>query len=195
MFTRGQYSATYLGVGSHLTSPDEAGSSTQPDAVGAGVDVDTFSLFDINGVLDATFLAVFVVARTSIVLVTLERTGGWRLYKYLPFQTLILIQPGTSKCINALEKKGEGKEESEEGGELHFELPSTRSTGWLIDIGEISCLLWYSGEVNDDSKSLYRGKHKDLYNILNSPFRSSDGYPRFCLVAIPVHTLSRKNRR
>ena len=123
MFTRGQYSATYLGVGSHLTSPDEAGSSTQPDAVGAGVDVDTFSLFDINGVLDATFLAVFVVARTSIVLVTLERTGGWRLYKYLPFQTLILIQPGTSKCINALEKKGEGEEESEEEGELHFELP------------------------------------------------------------------------
>ena len=68
MFTRGQYSATYLGVGSHLTSPDEAGSSTQPDAVGAGVDVDTFSLLDINGVLDTTFLAVFVVTRTSVVL-------------------------------------------------------------------------------------------------------------------------------
>lgn len=123
MFTRGQYSATYLGVGSHLTSPDEAGSSTQPDAVGAGVDVDTFSLFDINGVLDATFLAVSVVTGTGIVSVALERTDGWRLYKYLPFQTLILIQLGTSKCINALEKKGEGKEESEEGRELHFELP------------------------------------------------------------------------
>lgn len=122
MFTRGQYSTTYLGVGSHLTSPNKAGSSTEPDAVGAGVNVDTFSLFDIDGVLNATFLAVFVVTRANIVLVTLESTDGWRLYKYLPFQTLILIQLGTSKCINALEKKGKGKEESEEGGELHFEL-------------------------------------------------------------------------
>ena len=63
--------------------------------------------------LDATFLAVFVVTGTSIVSVALERTDGWRLYKYLPFQTLILIQLGTCKCINALEKKGKGKEESE----------------------------------------------------------------------------------